>query len=223
MVRTRSTARSGKGGSSWSNATPFGAALPWSNRDGGLCRWLAEAGAAGVPGQPPLCGPQRDRMAGATERRHGPSGSTNDDKHRHRATSDVVAGFDACPRTPMALPWASMAYENQALVRVAIGMLRASPARTVSSVAQACHVSRHTLNRAFVSYCGATVRDVRRGCLRDAAEDVLSNEGSLSIKEISAGLGFATPRSFARWVRRENGLAPSALRARLCARVESHG
>ena len=41
----------------------------------------------------------------------------------------------------------------------------------------------------------------------------------LSIKDISIRLGFATPRSFARWVKRENGLLPTELRARLCAQL----
>jgi AraC-like DNA-binding protein len=41
-----------------------------------------------------------------------------------------------------------------------------------------------------------------------------------SIKEISDGLGFAIPRSFARWVKRQDGVVPRALRDAFCRRLD---
>jgi len=113
-----------------------------------------------------------------------------------------------------------MSYNAHLVVRSAIAHMQAAPARPLTSVAAQCGVSRHTLARAFLRGGTAPVALVRRLCLRRKIETLMTSIPPKSIKEISDGLGFATPRSFARWLKREDGVAPRALRDALCRRLE---
>jgi len=113
-----------------------------------------------------------------------------------------------------------LTYDARLLVHTATARLRAAPARSLTIVAGECGVSRHTLLRAF-QRCGfASVAEVRDRMLHERMARLMTIVPPKSIKEISDGLGFATPQSFARWVKREDGVVPRALREALCRRLE---
>lgn len=105
-----------------------------------------------------------------------------------------------------------MTYDQASVVRTAMAMFHTSPARSVSSVARACGVSRGTLNRAFLATTGFTTRDTRRRCIHVALMAQMSRIPSLSIKQVAGELGFATPQALARWTQREYGVPPTSLR-----------
>lgn len=113
-----------------------------------------------------------------------------------------------------------MTYEIRLLVHTATARLRAAPACSLTAVAAECGVSRHTLLRAF-QRCGfVSVAEVRDRLMHERMDVLMTAVPPKSIKEISDGLGFATPQSFARWVKREDGVVPRALRDALCRRLE---
>jgi AraC-like DNA-binding protein len=113
-----------------------------------------------------------------------------------------------------------MTYDARLIVHATIEMMRAAPAHPLTTVAAKCGVSRHTLLRAF-QRCGPdSAQNVRARLLHDRMERLMTAVPPKSIKEISDGLGFATPQSFARWVKREDGVVPRALRDALCRRLE---
>jgi AraC-like DNA-binding protein len=113
-----------------------------------------------------------------------------------------------------------MTYDVRLLVHAATTRLRAAPACSLTAVAAECGVSRHTLLRAF-QRCGlASVAEVRDRLMHERMNALMTAVPPKSIKEISDGLGFATPRSFARWVKRQDGVVPRALRDALCRRLD---
>ena len=102
---------------------------------------------------------------------------------------------------------------------VNVAALSIAPARRIGAVAAACGVSRHTLVRACLQ-CGAgSARDLRDAALHRRMHALMTAVPPKSIKEISGGLGFATPRSFARWLKRADGVVPRSLRGELCRRL----
>jgi hypothetical protein len=62
---------------------------------------------------------------------------------------------------------------------------------------------------------------VRDRVLRERMLALMMAVPPKSIKEISDGLGFATAQSFARWLKREDGIVPHALRAEVYRRLEA--
>ncbi|MFO7694626.1 MAG: AraC family transcriptional regulator [Vicinamibacterales bacterium] len=111
-----------------------------------------------------------------------------------------------------------MVYDAWLVVRAAAAALSTAPARRLGAVAAACGVSRYTLMRACLQ-CGAgSARDLRDAVLHRRMHALMTAVPPKSIKEISDVLGFATPQSFARWLKRTDGVAPTALRAALCRR-----
>ena len=112
-----------------------------------------------------------------------------------------------------------MAYDPTHLVHAARLAIGASPARPLTEIAAACSVSRKTLERAFQRSGTARASEVREHVLQQTLSEAMTTVPPLSIKEISGRLGFSSPQAFARWVKRENGVIPTALRARLCAQL----
>lgn len=113
-----------------------------------------------------------------------------------------------------------MTHDVRLLVHAATARLRAAPACSLTAVAAECGVSRHTLLRAF-QRCGfVSVAEVRDRLTHERMNVLMTAVPPKSIKEISDGLRFATPRSFARRVKRNDGVVPRALRDALCRRLE---
>jgi AraC-like DNA-binding protein len=112
-----------------------------------------------------------------------------------------------------------MAYDARLVVQVAAAALVAAPARRLGAVAAACGVSRHTLVRACLK-CGAgSARDLRDAVLHRRMHALMTAAPPKTIKEISDALGFSTPQSFARWLKRADGVVPQSLRGELCRRL----
>ena len=114
-----------------------------------------------------------------------------------------------------------MAYDARFVVQAAAAALGAAPARRIGAVAVACGVSRRTLMRECLQ-CGAgPARDLRAAAMRRRMDALMTAVPPKSIKEISDVLGFATPQSFARWLKRTDSVAPTALRAAVCRRQKA--
>lgn len=109
-----------------------------------------------------------------------------------------------------------MAYGFRPVVESALTLMRQRPARTLGEVARLCGVSRHTLIRAFRRSGPAPAAEVRSRELWELMTTLMRDSSAMTIAEISDTLGFATPRSFARWVKRASGRSPRVLRDELC-------
>jgi len=114
-----------------------------------------------------------------------------------------------------------MAYDARFVVQSAAAALGAAPARRLGAVAAACGVSRRTLVRACLKVGAGSARDLRDAVLHRRMHALMTAAPPKTIKEISNALGFSTPQSFARWLKRADGVAPTALRAALYRRQQA--
>ena len=120
-----------------------------------------------------------------------------------------------------------VAYIPRALVALVRSHVGGTPMIRMAVLAKMCGVSVGTLRRALRAETGLRFRDWQQGNIRAAAERLLSDISSGSVKEVSGKLGFASQQSFARRFRRWTGMSPSMYRERCAARavvkVETQG
>jgi len=114
-----------------------------------------------------------------------------------------------------------MAYDAGSLLHAAVELMRVAPARPLVAIAVGCGVSPKTLLRAFQRSGAASAAEMRNRLLHEHMNALMTAVPPKSIKEISDAMGFATPQSFARWLKRTDGVAPTALRAALCRRQKA--
>lgn len=90
--------------------------------------------------------------------------------------------------------------------------LSCGAALTLNSLAEELFVSRSALCAAFKAETGSSIGAYVR-CRRTLAAEELLLEGSLSVAQIAAKLGFARQSSFSQAFKQEHGMSPSQWRA----------
>lgn len=87
-----------------------------------------------------------------------------------------------------------------------------SPNETLRDLAQALRISEGTIKRTVRSFAGKNFRLFRKEILVRLVVDTPAKQPEIAIKELSFGLGFQSPSSFTRAVRRASGFSPEQLR-----------
>jgi AraC-like DNA-binding protein len=82
-------------------------------------------------------------------------------------------------------------------------------------------VSRRTIQEVIRRGARKNYRALRRETLVAKSLELFSGKPSLPIKEVSFAVGFASPRSFARAIRKATGMSPEDLRSRVLANEPS--
>jgi AraC-like DNA-binding protein len=113
-----------------------------------------------------------------------------------------------------------MSYEPRVVSSAALTLLRSSPAITLCEISERLNLDRHTIERACRAVTGQTFRSLRARSRFEAGCELLIQHPPLSIKEVSARLGFGTPQSFARFIARMSGVPPADLRIHLARGAE---
>jgi AraC-like DNA-binding protein len=112
-----------------------------------------------------------------------------------------------------------VSYDNHALFAEVCARLAANPLVSIQTVALELTVGRRTIEKTIKALTGRSSRSLR---CEIVLERVLALTGSgaplLSIKEIAYAVGYQSPRSFARAIRRTCGCTPKELRRRVLAR-----
>ena len=94
-------------------------------------------------------------------------------------------------------------------------MLEGDPCRSLSDLSQELQVSRRTIQSAVNAVTGKKFRDLREELLLVRIKNLLASAPNTTIRQISVEVGYRSPRSFARAVRRGCGLSPKQLRTRI--------
>lgn len=81
---------------------------------------------------------------------------------------------------------------------------------TLTEVAREVGVERHTVERVVRSITGLSFRELQRNLLSERANLLL--EQGRAIKEIAFEVGYGSPQSFHRFIRKAYGITPSCLR-----------
>jgi AraC-like DNA-binding protein len=108
-----------------------------------------------------------------------------------------------------------MSYTPKLLFGKIVDSLDESPSRTLGDLARNLKVRRRTIEGAIKFVTGGTFELLRQEILLVQIRTLFASEPTLSIKGLSFSLGFKSPTSFARSVKRASGFSPEELRIRV--------
>ena len=114
-----------------------------------------------------------------------------------------------------------MSYDHGLLyLRVSLGVQR-KPNSSLRELSRELHVSRRTIQNVVISITGKSFREMQEELLLARIQAILQARPGVTIKELSRDVGYRSPRSFARAVRRVCGASPEELRAWIAREVVS--
>ena len=106
-----------------------------------------------------------------------------------------------------------MSYDRDLLLETILNCLRDSPHLSLSELSIELRVSKRTIEKTIRTSRKMTYKNLQMEIILTAVRRALELHPTTSIKELSYAVGFKSPRSFARAVRRVCGLCPTDLRA----------
>jgi AraC-like DNA-binding protein len=105
-----------------------------------------------------------------------------------------------------------MSYDPRILFEQISACLNENPRKTLEELAQSLHVSKRTIKKTVRLSTGGNFRQYREGVLMERVKGFFAMQPDAAIKVLSIDLGFKSPSSFARAVRRASGACPGELR-----------
>ncbi len=108
-----------------------------------------------------------------------------------------------------------MSYKHQLLLDAISHHLSRTPSCPLTDLSRELCVSRRTIEVAISVTTGKTFRGLRVEMLVERVKSLLQSDPMRAIKEMSFDLGYKSPRSFARAIKRACGSAPAQLRSRI--------
>ena len=109
----------------------------------------------------------------------------------------------------------AVSYDHGLLhLRVSLSLQR-KPNTSLRELSRELHVSRRTIQNAVISVAGKKFRDLQEETLLARVQSILMTRPGIAIKELSCDVGYRSPQSFARALRRACGVPPEQLRARI--------
>jgi AraC-like DNA-binding protein len=112
-----------------------------------------------------------------------------------------------------------MSYDPTLLYQQVSLSLHGNPSLTLEELSRELRVSRRTIQNTVIAVSGKKFRDLREELLLAKFQSTLAAEPAAAIKDLSSEIGYGSPRSFARAIRRACGVSPERLRARLAAEL----
>ena len=110
-----------------------------------------------------------------------------------------------------------MSYDHESLYRRILLHMMREPCISVQNISNELRVSRRTIQSAIQRGAKKSYSALRREILVAKAIELFSEQTCPAIKEVSFAVGFASPRSFARAIRKATGMSPEHLRSRVLA------
>ena len=114
-----------------------------------------------------------------------------------------------------------MRYEAKFLFDAVSLRLTRTPSRLLGEFSRELRVSRRTIERAVIVASGKTFRKLREEILVERVRSTFTTDPTRGIKELASRLGYKSPRSFARAIRRACGSSPEELRSRIIRDVDA--
>lgn len=108
-----------------------------------------------------------------------------------------------------------MSYDSVLLYREICRILRQTPCCSLNAVSKELQVSPRTIQNVVSRLIGRSFTGLREELLLTEIKSLLVTRPTLEIKEISYAMGYKSPRSFARAVKRVSGLTPGQIRLRV--------
>ncbi len=108
-----------------------------------------------------------------------------------------------------------MSYEYNFLLDAILLHLQRTPYGPLGNLSRALGVSQRTIERTVFVASGKTLRDLRKEVLIERVTAVFVSGPARPIKQVAFDLGYNSPSSFARAVKRDCGSSPEELRSRI--------
>lgn len=118
-----------------------------------------------------------------------------------------------------------MSYDPRMLFEQISACLKENPRKTLEQLALSLRVSKRTIKKTVRLATGENFRSYREEILMDRVKGFFAVQPGVAIKVLSIDLGFKSPSSFARAVRRASGSCPGELRTVVAGelpRAEKH-
>jgi AraC-like DNA-binding protein len=106
-----------------------------------------------------------------------------------------------------------MSYDQKRLFDVILLSLSERPLCLLGDLSRELCISKGSIAKAVHTATGKTFRHLREEILLEQVRVLLAAQPTCTIKELAFGLGYKSPRSFARAIRRVSGTSPEELRA----------
>jgi AraC-like DNA-binding protein len=106
-----------------------------------------------------------------------------------------------------------LSYDPRILFDSISRCLKQNPSISLGTLSQQLQLSRRTIQKTVVVACGKNFRDLREEVLIARVKNLFISEPTLAIKAISFSVGYESPRSFARAIKRACGFSPEKLRS----------
>jgi AraC family transcriptional regulator len=97
--------------------------------------------------------------------------------------------------------------------------LRRTPCGLLADLSVELQVSRRTIENTVRVAAGKTFRNLREEILVERVRSILASHPRVSVKELSFAVGFKSPSSFARAIKRVCGSCPEELRSRVVRKL----
>ncbi|PYU00230.1 MAG: hypothetical protein DMG38_09025 [Acidobacteria bacterium] len=107
-----------------------------------------------------------------------------------------------------------MSDKQTLLLNAVLRRLDRAPSGLLKDLSREMGVSRRTLQKVVSTAKGKTFREVREEMLVEQVKSLLESHPTRAIKELAFELGYKSPRSFARAIKRVCGSSPAELRSR---------
>ena len=112
-----------------------------------------------------------------------------------------------------------MSYNQRLLFGKIFNLLRENPCRKLEDLSESLRVSRQTIQKVVFASAGRTFKEFREEIFLANVRHYFGSKPSLSIKEVSSGIGCRSASSFARAIRRTCGFTPAELRSQIADEV----
>ncbi|SRR5258708_24817159 len=106
-----------------------------------------------------------------------------------------------------------MSYNHTLLFRRISDRLCENPRSSIRRLARELGISRRTIQLVVSTQAGKPFSALQEELLMKMVRQLFISQPGLAIKEVSFSVGFCSPRSFARAVKRACGLSPEELRS----------
>lgn len=106
-----------------------------------------------------------------------------------------------------------MSYSHALLFASISKLLHQNPRSSIARLSRELRISPRTIQHVINAHAGKAFSGLREEILMERVTQLLLSQPGWAIKEVSFAVGFRSPRSFARAVRRACGFSPEDLRS----------
>jgi AraC-like DNA-binding protein len=112
-----------------------------------------------------------------------------------------------------------MPNKRNSLIDTVLRRLNGAPSTPLTDLTRELRVSRRTLQYAVRMSTGKTFRELRDELRVERVKTALESHPTRAIKALSSELGYKSPRSFARAIKRACGSPPAKLRSQIICQL----